>query len=533
MKFLRTMPPLLWGVSGLFLLFGALLRTRQYLFNRSIWLDEAFIATNLERSWSTLLQLPLDYSHSHIAPPGLLVLTKLLTSTFGHYDWVTRLFPFACSLVALWLFFKVAQRVLSPVAVPIAMFFFAISDGLILHAVNFKQYSSDVAISLLLCYTVMKFVEKTEVTRNDWLMLGVMGAVAVWFSHPIIFVLVTLGLYLSIHLLQRKQIKPFMLLCGAGALWVLSFLTMYHFISGGGIARSSIGEWLIQFWTINDGFMPPPWTSAAYDWLLRHYLAMFSFPAGFGIPEVAGILFLVGAVSLGFRKRGMLFIIAFPLVLAIMASALHKYPFADRLLLFLLPAVYLLLAEALVFLKLQLPHLPRPHWIDIPIKALLIISLVSSTLLDLPTVRFMEEIKPLLQQLQKQRAPQDTLYLYHWAEPAFRFYAKEYGFDYQQCSLINSIPNTRYTKEIDYFRKQQNISVKNSAETHCILGLAETFTASAEDIAQLRGKGRVWILFTHVNELERSLFLNALDQMGKKQAEWLEPGASLHLYELR
>lgn len=533
MKFSRYMPNFLWGVSGLFLLFGALLRARQYFFNRSIWLDEAFIATNLERGWSNLLSLPLDYSHSHIAPPGLLVISKLSTSIFGQIDWAIRIFPFFASLAALWLFYKLASRVLSPVAVPIAMLLFAISDSLIFQAVNFKQYSSDVAFTLLLSYWVMLFVQKTELVRKDWIRLGILGAVVVWFSHPAIFVLVTIGLYLTLHFFRQKQFKTLLPLFAVGAVWVISFLAMYRFISGGGIATSSIGNWLIQFWTINQGFMPAPWTLAAYEWLLQHYVGMFSSPAGLGIPEVAGILFLLGGVSLYATKRAALFIIVFPLLLTLLASALYKYPFAERLLLFLLPMMYLLIAEALAQLKLQLPALSHPHWIEIPTKLLLIAALIGSTLWDLPKLRTLEEIKPLLSQLQQQRTPQDTLYVYHWAEPAFRFYAKEYGLDFNQCALINQPVVAEYTKEIDYFRIQHKIPVKTAAETHCILGLAETYFKSAADIEQLRGKGRVWILFSHANQIEIELFLSALDKMGTKQGAWLQPGASLHLYDLK
>ena len=54
-----------------------------------------------------------------------------------------------------------------------------------------------------------------------------------------------------------------------------------------------------------------------------------------------------------------------------------------------------------------------------------------------------------------------------------------------------------------------------------------------EHIEPLRGKGRVWILFSHANQIEIELFLSALDKMGTKQGAWLQPGASLHLYDLK
>ena len=56
-------------------------------------------------------------------------------------------------------------------------------------------------------------------------------------------------------------------------------------------------------------------------------------------------LFVVGAYSLGKRSLGGLYLIVAPLPFAIVASALHQYPFHGRLLIFLVPTVHLLVGE--------------------------------------------------------------------------------------------------------------------------------------------------------------------------------------------
>jgi hypothetical protein len=64
------------------------------------------------------------------------------------------------------------------------------------------------------------------------------------------------------------------------------------------------------------------------------------------------------------------------------------------------------------------------------------------------------------------------------------------------------------------------------------------------DLEQLRGKGRVWILFSHVYPFsagihtsapgfdEERLFLDYLDSIGKKLDRARETGASVYLFDL-
>ena len=79
-------PPLAWSrgagvVQWALLVLGVTLRVRQYLFDRSLWLDECLLALNIiRRSPSALLQ-PLDFHQQ--APVGFLLLERLSVSLFG------------------------------------------------------------------------------------------------------------------------------------------------------------------------------------------------------------------------------------------------------------------------------------------------------------------------------------------------------------------------------------------------------------------------------------------------------------------
>src|SRR5258706_8289415 len=90
-KTLQTIPPGKFMLSGLILL-GLLLRLRQYLTWRSLWLDEAMLALNITgRSFAGLLQ-PLDYDQG--GPLGFLLAEKLVITLLGNNELSLRLIPF-------------------------------------------------------------------------------------------------------------------------------------------------------------------------------------------------------------------------------------------------------------------------------------------------------------------------------------------------------------------------------------------------------------------------------------------------------
>jgi len=143
-KFLQWMNPS--RVVGIIIGLGIVLRLVQYLHNRSLFIDDAGLALNLiEKTFSELFQ-PLDYYQ--MAPPGFLLVAKVLINTFGAGEYVLRLFPFVAGVLSLFIFYAVARRVLSQRGLIISLALLAISDPLLYFSSEFKQYSSDVAIAL-------------------------------------------------------------------------------------------------------------------------------------------------------------------------------------------------------------------------------------------------------------------------------------------------------------------------------------------------------------------------------------------------
>ena|SRR5205823_3801628 len=97
--------------------------------NRSLWLDEFYIALNIvQRSFSQLLQ-PLDFHQA--APIGFLLIEKAAVQPFGNTEYALRLFPLFSGIVALLFLYKLASWYLAPRATLIALGLFSIADPLI------------------------------------------------------------------------------------------------------------------------------------------------------------------------------------------------------------------------------------------------------------------------------------------------------------------------------------------------------------------------------------------------------------------
>ena len=86
---------------------GIVLRLRQYLFNRSLWVDEAALASSIvSRSYPDLFKT-LDYGLS--APFGFLVSSKFVVDIFGNNEFALRLIPLISGILAIVVLYQIGR----------------------------------------------------------------------------------------------------------------------------------------------------------------------------------------------------------------------------------------------------------------------------------------------------------------------------------------------------------------------------------------------------------------------------------------
>ena len=201
---------------------GAALRLWQYLANNSLFVDEAALARNIiDRPMMSLFRAS-DYAQS--APLGFLLVQKGIVTILGTSEYTLRAFPFVCGILALFLFWRVTSRVLSGWAVTFAVGLFSLGLPFIQFSSLVKQYSSDIAAATVLLLAAIEIRRRGVTPERAWV-LGVIGAAAVWFSQPALFVLAGIGTGFVILVWTERDRTAARTLTVTWALWGLSALT--------------------------------------------------------------------------------------------------------------------------------------------------------------------------------------------------------------------------------------------------------------------------------------------------------------------
>lgn len=470
---------------------GVLLRVAQYLSNRSLWLDEAYLAaTILRRSFAGLLRPP-DYGQ--IVPVGFLALEHAAVALFGYSEYALRLVPLAAGVGSLFLFRRVAVRSLPSKAVTLALALFVFCDPLIAFSSELKQYSLDLLLALLLLDRALDVQENPD-RRAPMAKLALLGAAAVWFSLPSVFVLAGIGATLAISALLARDRGRAAALAGAGVLWAASFAIL----DAVWLSRIGRSPEVLAFWS--RAFLPlPPRSFEDLYGLPRALGAVFGDPVGFVFRGLGIFCFLVGATALFASHRERLALLVAPLLFTLLASGLKRYPFEGRLLLFLVPSLLLLVAEGAERVR-RSPAAQAPA-IGAILIALLLFHPVLFAARFLFQPRTREEIRPVLAHVRERRQPGDRVYVYAAAAAAFDYYAPRLG-----LFSPNALRGAWAGENGEPLR----------------------------DLERLRGGGRTWVLFSHARRAagadDEKRFLDLLDPVATRLEAFRAPGAAVYLY---
>ncbi|MCF8008573.1 MAG: glycosyltransferase family 39 protein [Halanaerobiales bacterium] len=479
------------------IILGIFIRFRQYLVNRSLWIDEASLALNiLEKNYIGLLQ-KLDYGQS--APPVFLLITKYLTNLFGTSEYILRLLPLISGVLSLYVFYKISEKVLNKKAVPIALILMSFTHFNIYYSAEFKQYSLEVLIGLLIITFAIRLYKSNYSNYNLFLFVFI-GSISVWFSHASVFMLLGVGLALLLKLSyinsfsKKLKTRKYIFLIITYLVCFVSF-SFHYFL----IIRKSAEKHFYQFW--QGYFLPFP--PVSINEIKKYFELAAKFiinPLGFN--HVLGIVIffiLIGEYFLWKKKDKFYFyLINFPIFILITTSMLSIYPFGVRLVLFITPIFYLIISEGIYNIFVLFSKQNKKL---IPIALLLIfITLLYPAAKggqNLINPIFKEEIRPVINYYFDNKQDSGNLYVYHGAERAFKFYI--------------------YQKDISY------ISGSNHRENPSLY---------LKELDKLKGQGKFWFLFSHVHKNEKDIFLIYLDKIGNRIDSFQRPGASIHLYNL-
>ena len=321
---------------------GVFLRLFVYLSDRTFWMDEASL-------WGNLAHKPiLDFSEpirgDQLAPLGFLILERALLSVLGVSRYASRLLPLLCGVGSIFMFARVAHRLLAPRPALVALALFCFSDDLIYYSSELKPYSLDLAIGLAVTWLRSMLWESQfqDAERRRW---------RCWRSLPrgFRFPRHSLSRGAAQSLMFSKSLRDVMVWMAVGIGWVASFFMSYR------VSQTLLSPYttMYRFWHF--AFLPIwplPMGRGRLEAAAGILLETFVTPLNLVAPvwPWAGVvlpllLLLLGAWSLARRSWAAWAMLVLPIVLAMVASAIERYPFHGRLILELVPAFFVLIAE--------------------------------------------------------------------------------------------------------------------------------------------------------------------------------------------
>ncbi len=333
---------------------GILIRIFHFSDNRSLWRDELYLGISLiKMSFWELATQPLAYEQK--APLGFLWAERLAVEVLGKGEMALRLFPLLCGIAALFAFVPVARYFLKPWAAMLAVALLALASPVVYHSVEAKQYSTELLASVLALLLYVRFHQKHSL--KALFVWGLAGALLLWFSYSVIFVLAGIGMAVTLKMLRQEGWKAPLRYVPAFGLWVCSFAVTYVLFLG----RYQDSQWLTVFFEkycqayLPVSFSPtalPKWLFMKANEIVKNPLGQtFKFavasPAAFIVVRFFPLALLGAGMLLFARKSFSKFsVLVFPLLLALLASSLKQYPFYERLVLFLAPMFIMFICYA-------------------------------------------------------------------------------------------------------------------------------------------------------------------------------------------
>lgn len=426
------------ALSTLLLLAAIFLRIHN-LSDRSLWLDEARAANN---SKGTLAETILNTQHRNSSPilyPALLYFVQKIDSS----PTAVRCPSAIASVLVILMTLSLPRLGFNKRIAFLAALLLTFSPSQIRYAQEVREYSLSVLIAIVMVYSYFLYLRNEN---KRFLFLSTMFLAPLVQYGLVLFaaaILVSVGVERLYNQGWRKAISsvivPSIFLFAGGAIsawltlrfqWRMTsawYLSSNYFESGYGDIRALAGFIAINTYRFFVFVMPP--------------LAL-----GLAIPTF-GLTFYYCVKNI--QREWYVLQIALIAVLAVLvvmvASIAHIYPFGGiRQILFLSPAVALVFAASFLSVGQGLPKATNSAWVVICIAFALFAGVVD--IYKNNPYREVEDIRSVIQELDKSKTSEDAVYIYCGARPALNFYkVKGDNFFYGKSHRRN---REKYVEEI-------------------------------------------------------------------------------------
>jgi hypothetical protein len=245
------------------------------------------------------------------SPPLFLLFSRGVVGLVGLSNIGFRVVPLAFALIACCAMFSLSRRVLSLPSAVLASALMAFNPAVIEYSHSTKQYSGEVAATVLVLLALVRYLESP--TRREYLLLTTTLVAGLFAAYPVSFLLP--GALVAVYSTSVR--KAVWLGMAAGA----ALLTLWMFF-----IRPNTAPELRAFWAADADalFTPGLIAAAAAVFAISIHLVATYFRDSFG------------------ARQWVQFLCAMPCVLLAIASVSNWYPATQRMRLWVLPCFVLL-----------------------------------------------------------------------------------------------------------------------------------------------------------------------------------------------
>jgi len=455
-----------WGI----LIAGIVLRVVVFFQNRSLFIDEGAIASQIvSRSFGELFE-PLQYQFS---PPLFSTLVKISTILFGANEYALRLVPLLAGIGSLLIFYKLINKLFPSNVYLFVLGIFAFALPFIHYTTECKQYSLDVLITTLLLAVFFKYYQ-SGLQRKHFLLAAILGSTFVWSSMPVVFTLFGMGTYFIIQSIRSKQLGFAVGWMLVALSWLLSFIIYFLLILKKDSEISSLASYHQQYFF---PLMPSNINELSQSTELLMSFLKTTLRATVLAQLLGLVLFFAGVINLWRNNKAILLPLLLPVASCILASSFGLYSLIPRMTLFAMPLVLIILAFGIEILLSRLPN----YGIILLSLAMLIVFLNLNSFNYYYQPFQKDEIRPVLEYVHQKQQPDESVFVHHLGITAFQFYQNHHSnkskFELQRVSENNW--SDRLTQAV----LNQSIPC--------------------------------WLILTHLNEEEKEEVLTAFQKKGK------------------
>lgn len=410
-----------------------------FIFQKDLWLDEAVLlhAINLS-GWHELLSGKLPGSQS--APLLFVLINKGILSYSGTPTRFIYILPLMCSLISVLGFFLVSRKVGDVFYVFSVLMLFSFCFTATYYSTEFKQYSMEMCISLMLLYLAINSLDKTESELLSLRNFFIYSICVLCSSTAILFISGILCAAIIIAW-RRKTLKN-IYTNGWKMLLLLALIGAYYFLYlKNGNSASMKGYW-------KGFFIPVTWDAFLAYWKTTGIGIFQALFYSSGLTSFLLVLGLMGgSVLLFHKKREYFLLLSLPVLVTLVANFIiyppgHPgAPRGGRLLLFLLPNGVLVIAWFYAVFLRKLASLTSaagknrkriffaPPYVLRMILPCTLCALIGVSIWAngryLYTKEYqIQQTSELIQIMQANQTPDSLNLVYAYAQPAYKYYQK-------------------------------------------------------------------------------------------------------------